>query len=327
MHSKQSDKAVTCHGLIWNARFSEIRGKSNAATLLVLVGFRHRVGYPAMKVYISVDIEGITGLVSWSHCSRPDGSSYDFPYARRMMSHDLNAAIRGVRAAGATEVVIKDSHGNSKNLLIEDLEPGVELISGHGAGRDGMMEGIDASFDAALLVGYHARAGTQAGIMEHTITGGEHRIWVNGAECGEIGLSLGVASRYGVPLVMISSDEAGCDEASVLVSGIATAPVKKGFGRYMGKLLHPSVTGPMIENAAADGVRRASAIGTRPFAEPTSVRVEFNRAESADMASKLLPVSRVDAYTVESTQPNYADAHTVVWNIMAMMQPGISTMN
>ena len=278
-----------------------------------------------MKVYISVDIEGITGLVSWSQCSRPDGGSYDYQFARRMMSHDLNAAIRGVRAAGAAEVVIKDSHGNSKNLLIEDLEPGVELISGHGSGTDGMMEGIDASFDAALLVGYHARAGTQGGIMEHTISGGEHRIWVNGEECGEIGLSLGVAARYGVPLVMISSDDKGCAEAATHVPTIAQVVVKEGFGRYMGKLKHPSVTGPLIETAAADGVRRATSIGVHRFAEPTTVKVEFNRAESADMAAKLLPVTRLDAYTVESTQDTYQAAHRVIWNIMAMMQPGIAS--
>src|SRR5687768_10694745 len=150
-----------------------------------------------MKVYISADIEGITGLVSWSQCSRPDGSSYDFPFARRMMSHDVNAAIRGARRAGATEVVVKDSHGNSKNLLIEDLEPDVKLISGHGSGIDGMMQGIDESFDAAMLVGYHAMACTTAGIMEHTITGGVHRMKVNGELCGEIGLSAAVAGRYG----------------------------------------------------------------------------------------------------------------------------------
>src|SRR5277367_1350336 len=108
-----------------------------------------------MRVYISADIEGITGLVSWSQCSRPDGNSYDYPFARRMMTHDVNAAVRGARKGGATDIVIKDSHGNSKNLLIDELESGVHLVSGHGCGIDGMMEGIDAAFDAAMLVGYH----------------------------------------------------------------------------------------------------------------------------------------------------------------------------
>ena len=184
-----------------------------------------------MKVYISADIEGITGLVSWSQCSRPDGNSYDYQFARRMMTHDVNAAVRGARAAGATEILIKDSHGNSKNLLIDMLEPGVRLISGHGSGTDGMMEGIDETFDAAMLVGYHGMAGATTGIMEHTITGGVHRIRVNGQLCGEIGLSAGVAGRYGVPLVMISSDAVGCREAADLITGIETATTKDGLGR------------------------------------------------------------------------------------------------
>lgn len=277
----------------------------------------------AVKVYISADIEGITGLVSWSQCSRPDGKSYDYQFARRMMTHDVNAAIRGARAAGATEIVVKDSHGNSKNLLIEDLEPGVQLISGHGSQTDGMMVGIDETFDACMLVGYHGMAGTQGGIMEHTITGGVHRLWVNGHECGEIGLSAGVAGRYGVPLVMVSSDEAGCREAELLVPNLTTAVTKYGYGRYMGRLLHPSETGPLIENAAREALTK---VETKPhrWNEATMIRVEFNRAEEADMGAKLITARHVNAYTIEGMYPNYEEAHRVVWNLMAMSAQGIA---
>lgn len=279
-----------------------------------------------MKVYISADIEGITGLVSWSQCSRPDGLSYDYQFARRMMTHDVNAAIRGARAAGATEIVLKDSHGNSKNLLIEDLEPGVRMVSGHGAGIDGMMQGIDETFDCALLVGYHAMAGTVGGVMEHTITGGVHRLWVNGVESGEMGLSAGVAGRYGVPLVMVSSDAAGCAEAAQLIPGIETAVTKTGIGRYMAELLHPSETGPAIEAAARRGVERCKEIKPHVWEEPAAIKVEFNRAEEADMGQKLLSVTeRVDGYTCAGTYPTYQDAHRVVWNLMAMSFEGIGS--
>ncbi|MEZ0324808.1 MAG: M55 family metallopeptidase [Fimbriimonas sp.] len=277
-----------------------------------------------MKVYISADIEGITGLVSWSQCSRPDGNSYDYQFARRMMTHDVNAAVRGARAAGATEIVIKDSHGNSKNLLIDMLESGVHLISGHGSGTDGMMQGIDETFDAAMLVGYHGMAGALGGIMEHTITGGVHRIRVNGELSGEIGLSAGVAGRYGVPLVMISSDEVGCREAAELVPGILTAATKEGYGRYMGRLLHPSETGPLIEAAAERAIRGKDGIKTHRWGEPTHILVEFNRAEEADMCAKLVTISRVDAYTVEGKYPTYQEAHQVVWNLMALSAQGIN---
>lgn len=278
-----------------------------------------------MRVYISADIEGITGLVSWSQCSRPDGKSFDYAFARRMMTHDVNAAIRGARAAGATDIVVKDSHGNSKNLLIEDLEPGVRLVSGHGAGTDGMMQGIDETFDCAMLVGYHAMAGTLGGVMEHTITGGVHRLWVNGHECGEIGLSAGVAGRYGVPIVMVSSDAAGCAEASALMPGIETAVTKEGIGRYMANLVHPAETALRIEVAAERAVAAHSSIDPHRWNEPTLIRVEFNRAEEADMGAKLLSVpTRVNGYTCEGRYPTYQEAHRVVWNLMAMSFEGIA---
>src|SRR5258708_2786980 len=138
-----------------------------------------------MKVFISVDIEGATGLVSFSQCGRPNGEHYDFGFARRMLTHDVNAAIRGFRAAGATQVVVKDAHATCKNLLIEDLEPGTELISGFGSRKDGMMDGIDESFDAAALVGYHGMAGALNALMEHALIGGLHRFWINGQLAGE----------------------------------------------------------------------------------------------------------------------------------------------
>lgn len=305
-----------------------------------------------MKVYISVDIEGVTGLVSWSQCSRPDGKSFDYLFARRMMTHDLNAAIRGARAAGAAEIVVKDSHGNSKNLLIEDLEPGVRLVSGHGSGIDGMMMGIDETFDAAFLVGYHAMAGTAAGVMEHTITGGIHRLSVNGEPCGEMGLSIGVAGRYGVPVVLVTSDWAGCEEAVNLLPDVTTVSVKRGLGRYMAEMLHPSETGPKIEAAAERALRglrsapsgapalpantqpglvaqnelvRPQAPTPQPFRwhEPTHIAIEFNRSEEADMCAKLPMVHRTNGYTVEGTFATYEEAHQAVWCCVPMSFEGI----
>lgn len=275
-----------------------------------------------MRVFISVDIEGITGLVSWSQCSRPDGKSFDYSFARRMMTHDVNAAIRGCRAADAGFIRIKDSHGNSKNLLIEDLEPGVELVSGHGAGVDGMMEGIDETFDAAILIGYHAKAGTLGGIMEHTISGGVHRLHVNDREVGEIGLSAGVAGRYGVPLVMISSDQAGCDEAAELIPGIETTVTKGGYGRYMGCLRHPSETGPDIETTVRTALAKMS-VNPFKWQEPCRFKIEFNRSEEADMGSKLPMVTRIDGYTLAGDYPSYEEAHRVIWNTLAMSFEGI----
>jgi D-amino peptidase len=267
-----------------------------------------------MNVFISADIEGITGLVSWSQCGRPKGDHYDFGFARRMMTHDVNAAVRGARKAGAKRVVIKDSHGNSKNLLIEDLEPGVELISGYGSGCHGMMEGIDGSFDAAFLVGYHAKAGTANGIMEHTYTGRAHRLFINEVELGEIGLSAATAGRLGVPLALVTSDEMGCREASSMILGVHTAVTKYGFGRYMGRLLHPSETGPLIEKTAEAALRDLNKPWT--FHGECVVRLEVNRTEDADWAARIPGITRIDGYNVSVTVDNYTDAQS--WAVVLM---------
>jgi D-amino peptidase len=276
-----------------------------------------------VKVFISADIEGVTGVVSWSHCGRADADHYDFPFARRMMTHDVNAAIRGAQKAGAEEIVVKDSHGNSKSLLIDELEPGTELVTGHGSGIDGMMEGIDPSFQAAILVGYHGMAGSEGGIMEHTITGGIHGVWVNGAPCGEVGLSAGVAGKYGVPTVFLSSDRTGCDEMQALIPASTTAQVKEGFGRYMGKVLHPSVTGPLIEAQVEASLRNLHAVQPLTFDGATRMRVEFNRAEEADMGAKLQGVDRLSAYTLEWTRDDFSEAHRALWVLIALSAQGI----
>lgn len=272
-----------------------------------------------MKVYISADIEGISGLVSWSQCGRPDGNHFDYPWARQRMTADVNAAIRGAKRAGATEILVKDSHGNSKNLLIDQLEPGTQLISGHGASSQGMMAGIDRSFAAAMLVGYHAMAGTEKGVMEHTVTGFVHRMKINGMPAGEIALSAGVAGCYDVPIVMISSDQAGCNEASALIEGVKTAAVKTGLGRYMAHCLHPSEAEALIEQAAFDGVNAASALDPWLPDSPTTISIELNRSEEADIVACRLPgCARVDAYTIEVTADSYAAAHQLAWAVFSL---------
>ena len=277
-----------------------------------------------MRVYISADIEGVTGVVTWGQAGGPRAEHYDWQHARRMMTHDVNAAIRGARTAGAERIVVKDSHGGGKNLLIADLEPGVELLSGSGSGALGMMEGVDAGFDCALLVGYHAMAGTAAGVMEHTISGIVHRYWINGMPAGEIAMSAAAAGACGVPLVMVSSDEAGCREAEQLIPKVRAAITKHGIGRYMGRLIHPSETGPRIELAAREAVRSASHIEPWLPQSPGVAKIEFNRSEEADAACQLLEWERVDAYTVECTAPDWPTAHVASRRAMAAAGTGAS---
>ena len=272
-----------------------------------------------MKVYISADIEGITGLVSWAQCGRPNSEHYDYRWAREMMTHDVNAAIRGARGAGATEIMVKDSHGNSKNLLIDLLEPGVTLVSGHGSDvYGGMMVGIDPTFNAAMLVGYHAMAGTARGVMEHTISGRVHRMTINGQPGGEIALSSGAAGCLGVPVVFVSSDTAGCAEAKQLIPHIQVVSVKEGLGRYMAKCLHPSETRKLIENGAREALQRVRSIDPWRPEEPVHIMIEFNRTEEADYAARLVGVKRTGGYSVEFACDSYEDAHRMAWSVFSM---------
>lgn len=270
-----------------------------------------------MRVFVSVDIEGVTGLVSWSQCGGPNSSHYDWVYARRMMTHDANAAIRGARSGGATHIVLKDSHGSSRNLLIDELEPGVELISGTGPHPGGMMTGIDSTFDCAMLVGYHGRAGTQDGVMEHTISGSIHRMWINGQESGELAMSIATAGTFGVPLVMVSSDDKGCAEAASLVPGIKTAQTKIGMGRYIARLAHPDQTRVLIESAAQQGVQSAPDIKPWRPSEPVHIKIEHNQSEQCDYSSLIPGWTRVDAYAYEGKFPTWAEAHRATRVAMA----------
>ena len=153
------------------------------------------------------------------------------------------------------------------------------------------MEGVDGGFDCAMLVGYHGMAGTLRGIMEHTISGVVHRYWINDVPSGEIAMSVATAGVCGVPVVMVSSDQAGCSEASTMVPGLHTAVVKEGLGRYMGRLLHPSETGPMIEDAAKAGV--SSAVKPWKPTEPVTVKIEFNQTEECDVACQSSAVNSI----------------------------------
>ncbi len=155
------------------------------ATALAVVLAAAASGQAAKKVYVSVDMEGISG-VSGSDQLSPGGSEYG--RSRKLMAEDANAAIRGALAAGATDVVVNDSHGGQRNLLPEDLHPAARLIS-HSFKRYGMMEGLDESFDAVLFIGYHAKAGSPGGLFAHTGSGVVRDLQINGRSVGEGGMN------------------------------------------------------------------------------------------------------------------------------------------
>jgi D-amino peptidase len=177
------------------------------------------------KVFISADMEGISGIV---HSDQTTPGTAEYPDGRRWMAQDINAAVEGALEAGATEVVVNDSHGSMRNIDPDDLHPQAILISGSPKPLS-MMQGIDDSFAACLFIGYHAKAGTQDAILDHTISSSVVRaIRVNGVDLPELGLNAAIAGYYGVPVVLVSGDAAVCRQTGeVLGRDVTTVAVKE----------------------------------------------------------------------------------------------------
>ncbi len=257
-----------------------------------------------MRIYISVDIEGIATLVN-SESTSIQGSDYE--RARRQMTAEANAAVLGALAAGATEIVINDSHGSQTNLLPHGLHPAAELIQGSPKPLM-MMEGIDAGFDAALFIGYHARM-HQHGILSHTISSRSvSNIYLNGELVGETAINAAIAGYYGVPVVFASGDNFLCQEAKQTLGNIETACVKKAITRVSARSLHPDRACQLIE----EGVQRAlKNLGQyKPFLPqgPYTFDLQFIQAGGADAAAIMPGAVRVDGSTVRFSHEDYIEA-------------------
>lgn len=251
-----------------------------------------------MKLLIVDDMEGISGVVDWTHV---DSKNLEYQRFRKIMTADVNAAIKGAFEAGVDEVVVSDGHGGGKNVLIEELDPRARLNSGSPS-PFAMVQGIDDAMDAMIMIGYHARYGTQGGVLAHTWSLGVVNLWLNDLLVGEIGLSAFVAGHFGVPVLMISSDEAGCKEAAELIPGIETVAVKKGSTTFAAQCLPLELTHKLIRETAQKAVKRLKGgQGTEPVSTttPVTVTVEFNNALMADNASIAPGAIRVDGRTVK----------------------------
>ncbi len=270
----------------------------------------------ALKVYVSVDMEGISGVVS---SDQVNSESLDYAAARRWMAGDVNAVIAGLVASGATEIVVNDSHGGMTNLLPEDLRPEASLISGTPKPL-AMMAGIDGSFDACLFVGYHSQAGTEAATLDHTISGATvHGIKVNGVELPELGLNAAIAGHFGVPVIMLSGDAAVCRQAtSLLGGGVVTVAVKEAFTRSAAKLLPLAESRRRLEAGAREAL--ANRARNKPFriAPPYRVEVAFLNSGLADRAAMLPGVVRADARTLAFSTSDYLEGFKTVRALVAL---------
>lgn len=250
-----------------------------------------------LKVYISVDMEGIGGVVT-SDQTGPQG--FEYQQARQWMTGEANAAIQGAFEAGATEVLVSDSHGNAESLLPDELDPRVRLIRGWPR-KLIMMEGIDSSFDAVLFIGYHASEGMRHATLAHTMRGARIvDIKLNGQKVPEAGFNAAVAGHFGVPVVLLSGDQTVIDETRRLLGELEGAEVKTGIGT-VAKMMHPEKAQALIREKTRTALGRLGDF--KPWRLPTPIILEviFKEERDAEVAGYLPGVRQLDGRTIQYT--------------------------
>ncbi len=242
-----------------------------------------------MKVYISTDFEGVAGIVDWDQIMV---GSHDYDIGRRLLLGELNAAIEGAIAAGATEFVVNDSHSSMRNLPPDLLAGNAALLTGKHKPLY-MMEGLDASFDAIFFLGYHGSIGASQAVLSHTYN--PRAIWevrMNGVVVGESALNALVAAHYGVPIALVTGDQVTAAEARDIHPEIETVEVKRSVSRYAAESLHPDAARALIRAGAEHAIRHVPPAPT--FGPETRITVTFLTADMAEMAAWLRGVSLVE---------------------------------
>ncbi len=251
-----------------------------------------------LKVYISADMEGVVGVVTGDHLG-PGG--FEYQKAREWLTAEVNTAIRAAKAAGATEIVVSDSHGNGENILLDRLPSDVRLVRSWPRPLM-MMQGIDESFDAVIFIGYHASTTNPRGVRAHTMSSGTlTAVRLNGMEVPEAVINASIAGHFGVPVVMISGDDVIIQEARRMLGDLEGAVLKEAYGFHSAITVTPEVANAII--AEKIGAALARLDDFRPYTLETPVRLEvsFKNYLPAELLSYLSIVDRVDSHTIGFT--------------------------
>jgi len=246
------------------------------------------------KIYISADMEGITGVIHWDETS---GNNPDYQYFRKIMTDEVNAAIEAALKKGATEVVVRDAHGSARNLIPDKLNENSKLIREWSKSPFGMMEGLDSSFDAVCCIGYHAKAQTPFGTLAHTMTGAIFDLRVNQISMPELGWNALIAGYYNVPVIFVSGDQAICDQAKQLIPEIETVAVKKGIGEASLNL-HPKKSQQLIKESVIQALNRLPNIKPYYLDPPFVLEIDFKKKEAANRAAWYPGAERKGDFTI-----------------------------
>lgn len=248
-----------------------------------------------MKIYISADMEGVVGVVSAEQLS-PAG--FEYQRFREFMTQEANAAIEAAFEAGATEVVISDSHGNAQNLLIEKLPKNVLLVRGFPRPQV-MMQGIDETFDGVIFLGYHASTTNPQGVRAHTFSSARLTdVRLNNVSMSEGSFNAAIAGYYNVPVIMVSGDDAAVSEISSMVGSIEGAVVKWNYGFHSAKTMMPDAAYALIREKVKKAVGRIKDFKPYKPKTPIQVDVRFKNYRPAEVLSYLAIVERMDAHSI-----------------------------
>lgn len=259
-----------------------------------------------LKIFISADMEGITGVVTSLQLT-PEGSEY--ARFRRFMTDEVNAAIEAAQAAGATEIVVSDSHGNMQNLLLEELNPAVRVVRGRPRPL-GMVQGLDESFHALIFIGYHASENIPNAVRSHTFSSARLlSVVINGKEVSEGIINAAVAGHYGVPIAFISGDRAAVKQLQEAAPWVEGAIVKEPLGYHSAITLVPSQGRELIRQGVRRALERLPEMRPYVIAPPVELEVGFKSTLDAEQWSFLPNVVRLDAHTIRLTFPDIVQAY------------------
>jgi D-amino peptidase len=248
-----------------------------------------------MKIYISADMEGITGVVTADQLT-PQGFEYE--RFRGFMTQEVNSAIEAAFAAGATEIVVSDSHGNGENLLIEKLPANVTLVRSWPRPLM-MMQGIDESFAGAIFIGYHSSTTNSTGVRAHTMSSANLAdVQLNGISVPEAGINAAIAGHFNVPVIMISGDDAAVKETASLLGNIEGAIVKWSYGFHSARTLMPEAANNLIREKVKRAISRISEFKPYKISTPIRLDVRFKNYRPAEVLSYLSIVERTDAHSI-----------------------------
>ena len=263
-----------------------------------------------MRVFVVSDLEGVSGIVKTGQIV---GGKPLYDESRRLYTEEINAAVRGAKAAGATEIVVMDCHGAGEEWTFNSLVPDLLDEACDYVVQDEWTEYtefLESGVDAALFVGMHARAGTRGGVMAHTISGRDYQnLWFNGTLVGETGINAALCGTWGCPVLLVTGDDAACREGTELLGpGLVTVAVKQGLGAQGARNVAPLRARKLIEDGARRALGDLGAVAPYDPGRPCEIRVEFKNTRTPDTLRYRAGVERVDPRTIVSRADTWWEA-------------------